>query len=146
MKKFVIASLLIAGTLQAEANKSVESLSAETRGLLSQEMLHIEQGMRDIFSHIVRGEYEEVNTIALNIRNSFIMRKKLTQAQKQEIRQLPKSFLELDHSFHETAGELANAAEFGDKDAVMEAYQKMASKCVQCHSTYATHRFSNFED
>ena len=146
MKKSLISALLLAGCLYGGENRGVESLSSEVRGLLSMEMLQIEKGMHKIFSHMVRGEYDEVNKIALKIRDSFILKKKLTKSQKSEIRRLPKAFLELDQSFHETAGDLANAAEFGDKETVDEYYQKMAGKCVQCHSTFATHRFNNFDE
>ncbi len=147
MKKNFIAVVLLAGSLYAGQTKGVEALSGDLRGLLSMEMIQIEKGMHKILSHIVRGEYQQINKIALNIRDSFILKKKLTKSQKTELRtKLPKSFLELDQSFHETAGDLANAAEFGDKDTVVEYYQKMVGKCVQCHSKFATYRFKNFED
>ena len=146
MKKSFIVALLIAVSLHAGEEKGVESLSDDLRGLLLSEMLQIEKGMHQIFSHMVRGEYEDINRIALKIRDSFILRKKLTDSQRTELKQLPKSFLELDHSFHESAGDLANAAEFGEKDTVVEYYQKMAAKCVQCHSTFAKQRFQNFQE
>lgn len=146
MRKLLCIFILITASLQAVEQKSAHTLSGDVRALLSQEMQQIEKGMKDIFSHMVRGEYKEINTIALKIRDSFILRKKLTKEQKEELRKLPKSFFALDQSFHEAAGDLANAAEFGDKNTVVEYYQKMAAKCVACHSTYATHRFSNFEE
>ncbi len=147
MKKSFIAAALLAGSLYAGQTKGVETLSDGLRGLLSMEMLQIEKGMHKIFSHMVRGEFQQVNKIALNIRDSFILKKRLSKSQKAELRtKLPNSFLELDQSFHETAGDLANAAEFGDKDTVVEYYQKMVGKCVQCHSKFAAHRFENFED
>ena len=146
MKKSLLSILLFTGSLLAEEPKAVEKLSNELQNLLSLEMLQIEKGMHKIFSHIIRGEYEQINKSALKIRDSFILRKKLTKAQRNEIKQLPKAFLELDHSFHETAGDLANAAEFGDKDSVVEYYQKMTAKCVQCHSKFATFRFKSFKE
>ncbi len=146
-KRLLLTLILFAGSLQAQpSTKGVESLSGDLRGLLSMEMLQIEQGMHKIFSHMVRGDYQEVNKIALNIRDSFILKRKLTKAQRAELRKLPKAFLQLDQSFHEAAGDLANAAEFGDKDTVVEYYQKMVGKCVQCHANFATHRFKNFEE
>ena len=147
MKKSFIAAALVAGSLYAGQTKGVGTLSGDLRGLLTMEMLQIEKGMHKIFSHMVRGEFRQVNKIALDIRDSFILKKRLSKSQKAELRtKLPNSFLELDQSFHETAGDLANAAEFGDKDTVVEYYQKMVGKCVQCHSKFATHRFKNFED
>lgn len=143
MKHFLLPLLLLTTLLQAN---EVAKLSPQVQQLLTQEMRAIENGMHTIFSAIVRGDFETVETTALNIQNSFIMKKKLTPEQKKEIKALPKSFLMLDHSFHETAGDLANAAEFGDNETTIKYYNQMSQKCVQCHSTYATHRFSNFEE
>lgn len=148
LKKVALSVLLGLGVLQAaEAPEGVDGLSEGIRSLLSQEMLQIEQGMHGIFSAMVRGEYAAVRETATQIRDSFIFKKRLTDAQRKELRTaLPPSFIELDQSFHEAAGDLAAAAEFGDREGVVEQFQLMAGKCVQCHATYATHRFEGFEE
>ncbi len=148
MKKFFWGMLPVAVMLQAgEPVKGVEGLSGDIRGLLSQEMLQIEKGMHSIFSNMVRGDYDPIVKTATQIQDSFIFKRKLTPAQRKELKgALPKAFIALDRSFHETAGELAAAAEFGDKEAVLESYTAMAGKCVQCHSTYAVHRFTGFSE
>jgi cytochrome c556 len=148
MKKFLIVAMLLATSLNAqESKKGVEALSPEVRALLSQEMQHIQTGMQNIFSHIVKGEYEDVSKIAVDIEASFIFKRKLTNAQRAELKEkIPKSFIVTDRSFHELAGALANAAEFEEKDNIEKYFSEMTQTCVKCHSTYATHRFPNLKD
>jgi len=147
MKRVISTALLCAAALQGVEPKGVSGLSGEVRGLLSQEMLQIEQGMHAIFSYMVRGEYAPIRETATTIRDSFIFKKNLTAAQREELRNtLPQAFIALDQSFHEAANDLAGAAEFGDMESVEEYYGVMTRKCVQCHSTFATHRFTTFSD
>lgn len=145
-----IVKILIALSLSSYATEyksPIEKLSGETRGLLITEMQHIENAMHGIFSHIVKGELEDVSKLANNIENSFIFKIKLTQKQVDELKaNLPKEFMKLDHEFHSTAGELSNAAEFEEKENVIKSYNKMMNLCISCHSDYAKHRFSGFED
>lgn len=143
MKKVIWMVLLCVASLQGAESKGVSGLSEGVRELLSQEMLQIEQGMHAIFSYMVRGEYAPIRETAVNIRDSFIFKKKLTDEQRKELKDmLSPAFMELDHSFHEAAGDLAGAAEFDDMEGVEEYYTVMAHKCVQCHATFATHRFT----
>lgn len=146
LKKYLIAAFGFIVVLSAsDAPKGVEGLSGETRALLSEEMGHIEAGMKEVFSHMVKGEYEEVAKIATEIQESFIFKKRLTDTQRAELKaNLPKEFIALDRSFHETAGKMAEAAEFSEKDGVTTAFYEMSQKCVACHSQFATHRFTTF--
>ena len=120
MKKFLVLIALLSFNLYAvESKKGVETLSDDIRALLSQEMLHIEKGMQRIFTHMVKGESEEIVTIATEIQNSFIFKKSLSDAQRAELKEkIPEGFISLDRSFHETAGKLAEAAEFGDYESI----------------------------
>ena len=148
MKKLLIAAILLGTLVHAdEAKGGVTALSPEVRGLLAEEMRHIEKGMQQIFSDMVRGNYEAVAKTATDIQNSFIFNRKLTDAQRKELKaNIPKSFVTLDRSFHMTAGKLAEAAEFAEREKVQENFALMSQKCVQCHSTYATHRFPAFAE
>jgi len=148
MKRVVMAVMLLGTLMYAdEAKKGVEALSPEVRALLGEEMQHIEKGMQSIFANMVRGNYEEIAKTATDIQNSFIFNRKLTDAQRQELKSnIPKAFVTLDRSFHMTAGKLAEAAEFSEKEKVQENFALMTQKCVQCHSTYATHRFPAFSE
>ena len=143
MKKITLAALLLVSVASAEAPKGgISALSAQTRALLSEEMRHIEKGMKQVFSLMVRGDYEHIVPIANDIHDSFIFKKKLTKEQRHELQEhLPAAFIELDGSFHELAGKLANAAEFEEREKMVETFGAMSKKCVKCHSTYATHRF-----
>ena len=147
MKRLLISALLLATSLTAqETKKGAEALSPEVRALLAQEMQHIEKGMQGIFSNIVKGEYENIAETAIDIENSFIFKRKLTSAQRAELKEkIPKSFIDTDRSFHELAGKLANAAEFEEKEKVQKYFTEMTETCVKCHATYATHRFPVFK-
>jgi len=148
MKKIVAIAVVLACFVQAEdAPKGVSGLSSDVRTLLSQEMLEIEKGMQSIFTYMVKGEYEEIEKTATKIENSFIFKKKLTQEQRKELKDnLPKSFIELDRSFHAIAGKLARSAELGDTEEVEKNFAEMTKTCIKCHSTYATQRFSSFAE
>jgi len=148
MKTALIGTLLCAAALWgAGPAKGAEGLSDGVRSLLVQEMLEIEKGMHAIFSYMVRGEYAPIVETATQIQNSFIFKRSLTGAQRTELKDsLPPAFIALDRSFHETAGDLAAAAEFDDREKVAAAYTAMTQKCVQCHATFATHRFTTFAE
>ncbi|MDF1880922.1 cytochrome c [Sulfurimonas sp. MAG313] len=147
MKKIFLCLVVLTSLIAAEAPLGVNALSVEVRTLLSQEMLSIEASMQRIFSHIVAGEYEAITREASNIQNSFILKKELKASERKELHsKLSSAFIDLDRSFHETAGKLANAAEFDEKENVSKYYTQMTNKCVQCHSTYAKHRFEKFHD
>ncbi len=147
MKKVLLVVLLLATSLTAqESKKGVSALSPEVRALLAQEMLHIEKGMQSIFSNIVKGEYENISKTAIDIENSFIFKRKLTNAQRSELKEkIPKSFIDTDRGFHQLAGKLANAAEFEEKENVQKYFFEMTQTCVKCHATYAKHRFPAFK-
>ena len=117
-------------------------LSADLRNLLGEEMLAIENGMKNLVPAISSGEWEKVASIAQNISNSFIMKQKLTTAQKDELhRVLPSQFIEMDQGFHNSAGMLAHAAGMKNADVVNFYFFKLNSACVACHTKYATERF-----
>ena len=117
-------------------------LSADLRNLLGEEMVAIENGMKNLVPAISSGEWEKVASIAQNISNSFIMKQKLTTAQKDELhRALPSHFVEMDQDFHNSAGMLAHAAGMKNADVVNFYFFKLNSACVACHTKYATERF-----
>ncbi len=117
-------------------------LSADLRNLLGEEMVAIENGMKNLVSAISSGEWEKVASIAQNISNSFIMKQKLTTAQKDELhRVLPSQFIEMDQDFHNSAGMLAHAAGMKNADVVNFYFFKLNSACVACHTKFAPQRF-----
>ena len=60
-------------------------LSPELLALLNQEMGLIQQGMMDMLPAISAGEWDKVSAIGLKIKESFILKQELTEAQKEEL-------------------------------------------------------------
>lgn len=146
MKKIILILTIATGLLAIEKSDEITKLSDGIKTLLSKEMREIDKSMQTIFHSIISGDYENITKEAIGIQKSFILKKNLTKKQKDELHtNVSKEFLTLDRSFHETAGDLANAAEFGDKELVNKYFFDMTSSCVKCHSSFATHRFSGFE-
>jgi len=148
MKKLLLSILFVMLSLHLNAYeaKGLKSLSPELRSHLSEEMLAIQGGMKDIFSNIISGNYEEVSSIATKIKNSYILKKELTASQVKELQtKLPKDFLVQDKAFHDKAAELAAAAEFEEVENMTLFVSQLTNSCVKCHSTFAQSRFTNFE-
>ena len=117
-------------------------LSPRLMDLLNQEMKAIEKGMKDLIPAISAGEWDTAAAIGKNIKDSFILKQKLTTAQKEELhRVLPSVFIEMDQDFHKSAGMLAHAAEMKNADVVNFYFYKMNDACVVCHAKFATERF-----
>jgi len=147
---FVVISLYIfQSAMAAETDHHVEvstghgiHLSDGLKLLLNQEMVAIQQGMMDLIPAISSGNWDEVALIGKNIKASFIMKQKLTKAQKEELyRVLPQDFVELDQAFHKFAGMLAHAAEKKNAEVVNFYFYKLTEACISCHAKFATVRF-----
>ena len=138
----VIVVALLAFAPQATLAENEIHLSADLHQLLSQEMVAIENGMQDLVPLIAAGEWGQVASIAQKISDSFIMKQKLTAAQKEELHQvLPQQFVEMDQDFHASAGMLAHAAGMKNADVVGFYFFKLNTACVACHTKYAGERF-----
>ena len=117
-------------------------LSADLLALLNKEMGLIQAGMMDMVPAIAAGEWGKVATIGQKIKASFILKQKMTAAQKEELKHvLPQQFIEMDMDFHKSAGMLAHAAEMKNADVVNFYFYKMNAACVSCHGKYAAGRF-----
>lgn len=124
----------------------VESLSPALRALLAEEMLAIQSGMQAIIPAYAAGNWGEIASIADKIKNSYILKQKLTDDQKEELHSsLPASFIQLDQQFHYFAGMLKHVAEEEKSELVGFYFSKMNDACHACHSQYATHKFPAFE-
>lgn len=144
-----MATLLIAlmGAVSSNcySENSVESLSPELRALLTQEMLAIQDGMKDIVPAFAAGKLTEVSDIAGKISKSYILKQKITDSQKHELHQkLSKQFILKDQQFHKDAGMLAHVSEEGHTELVGFYYSKLLESCIGCHSEHASHRFPAF--
>ena len=123
----------------------VESLSAGLRDLLKKEMIALEKGMLAIFPAYVAGEMKKIENIAHDMKNSFILKQELTDAQAHELHTvLPQPFIALDQNFHYLSGMLEHVAERKKTELVGFYIAKLSEACVSCHSQYATHKFPAF--
>jgi len=148
MKK-IIGTLLIAliGAVSPNcySESEVESLSPELRVLLKQEMLAIQEGMKNIVPAFASGDLEEVSDIAGKINRSLILKQKITNAQKHELHEkLSKEFILKDQQFHKYAGMLEHVSKEGHTELVGFYYSKLLGSCIGCHSEHARHRFPIF--
>ncbi len=118
-------------------------LSPALMGLLKQEMNAIQQGMQTLIPAITSGNWQEVADTGEHIQHSYIMQQQLTDAQMEELHnELPPAFLELDQSFHRSAGMLAHAAKMHNAEVVNFYFYKLTDTCVSCHRKFAGYRFT----
>lgn len=121
-------------------------LSHELKMILNQEMKEIEAGMMKIIPAISAGNWDRIAGIAKNIKDSFILKQKLTKQQIEELHHsLSAEFIEMDQNFHSTAGKLVHAAHQQDGELVNFYFYRLHSQCMTCHSTYASKRFPSFQ-
>ena len=141
----LLVILIATFSLNCYSENEVESLSPELRALLKQEMLAIQEGMKNIVPAFASGNLSEVSEIAGAINRSFILKQKITDTQKHEIHEkLPKGFIQKDHQFHKYAGMLEHVSKENHTELVGFYYSKLLESCVSCHSEYANHRFPTF--
>ena len=127
--------------MEPQTSKAVQ-LSPGLLALLNQEMGLIQQGIMDMVPAIAAGEWDKVSAIGQKVEESFILKQKLTEAQKEELhRVLPQQFIEMDRDFHKSAGMLAHAAQMKNADVVNFYFYKMNAACVSCHAKFAAERF-----
>jgi hypothetical protein len=127
--------------MESQTSKGVQ-LSPGLLDLLNQEMGLIQQGIMDLVPAIAAGEWDKVSAIGQKVKESFILKQKLTDVQKEELhRVLPQQFIEMDMDFHKSAGMLAHAAEMKNADVVNFYFYKLNAACVSCHGKFAAKRF-----
>lgn len=154
---FLLSSLsLISSACFAEENHdrhniqsahAVEQLSPSLRQLLSKEMLAIQDGMMSIIPAYVSGDWPTISQIALKIKNSYILKQSLSNAQIHELHStLPPSFLTLDQQFHYLAGMLSHAADTKKPELMGFYYSELTRTCVACHRQFAQHQFPALSD
>lgn len=117
-------------------------LSPALMDLLKQEMNAIQEGMQALIPAITSGNWQAVAETGEHIQHSYIMQQQLTDTQMEELHQaLPSTFLELDQSFHHSAGMLAHAAKMKNAEVVSFYFYKLTDTCVACHRKFAGYRF-----
>lgn len=120
----------------------VESLSPALRELLKTEMLELQKGMMNIIPAYVSGNWSEIERVAHSMKNSYILKQRLTDKQVKELHaSLPESFIQLDQQFHYLSGMLNHAAKNKKAELVGFYFSKLSETCVNCHTQHATHKF-----
>lgn len=90
--------------------------------------------------------HKKIASTAQKIKDSFILKQKLTQQQKHELHtKLSKDFLDKDTEFHYLAGMLQHVAESNKSELIPFYYSKMFESCSGCHRKHAKHRFPSFD-
>jgi len=120
----------------------VEELSHDLRDLLSQEMKALQGGMMSIIPAYISGNWDEIEIIAGKIKNSYILKQKLTEDQMKELKLvLPPEFIKKDQNFHYLAGMLEHAANNKKPELINFYFSEMNESCVSCHTIFAIHKF-----
>lgn len=149
---YVFLTTLVAGVSHAEepagqrhATPVGLRLSPEIKGLLNQEMKEIRKAMESLVFSAASGDWHKIEETGVNIKNSYILKKKLTEDQKHELhRSLPEQFKELGAKFHYYAGMLSHVAKEKDMELVNYYIYRMNEACASCHSKFASSRFPGF--
>jgi cytochrome c556 len=121
-------------------------LSPKLRAALVAEMAGLKTGMAELTESLATGDWPRARQRALAIRDSYILKQKLSRAELAELgHALPPDFQELDARFHRHAEALAHAAENQDGELAGFYLGRMVEDCVGCHVRYATHTLPGFK-
>ena len=136
----------LSSTVTAE-EMGVEALSSDIREMLQKEMVAIDSAMKEIVSANAAGDSEKIALIAKQIKESFILKRGLTEHQKHQLHsKLPSDFLSQDQQFHYMAGMLEHAAQNNKSELIGFYYSKLFDACSSCHKVHATHKFTMFSN
>ena len=153
----IICSILIAAASVAQAQeqeqvapKATEAsalpLSAKHRAALIAEMLGVKAGVAELSGSIAMGDWKAAAQQAERIRDSYIMKQKLSSEELEQLEHaLPADFIEKDSEFHRHADGLAHAARAHDYELEVFYFSKMMEGCGACHARYATDVFKGFK-
>lgn len=148
MKLFfmLVLSSLFSVTSQAEENTTPPiNLSPDLKILLVEEMKEVKKGMESLVTSVATGDWNAIAETGHNIKHSYIINKRLTSEQKQELQKvLPAGFKALDKKFHYYAGMLSHVAKERDIELVHYYVSKMNETCISCHAQFASARFTGF--
>jgi cytochrome c556 len=98
-------------------------------------------GTQTIAVSLPVGDWSSIAETAAKMKETYVLEKQLTQAQREEIERLPERFMALDEDFHARADKLRQAAISHDTQAVSSQFGALLNACVTCHSSFARSRF-----
>ncbi len=136
--------------VSAEAGESVEParsdvpMSAGLQSLFRQEMLALLAGTQQIAAALPVANWKEIGATSAAMRHSYVLEKKLTPEQQDELERLPEEFRALDEAFHLRAGKLERAASAHDAESVAFQFSRLLEACTECHTKFSKTRFPAF--
>lgn len=146
----VLTALSIALAQEHAASKTVDvpvlALSPKLRAALVAEMAGVKEGVAELSASLAMGEWDAAARRAERIRDSYIMKQKLSRSELEELeRALPADFAKMDDAFHRHAEGLAHAAKARNHELAVFYFSKMMEGCGACHARYATHALKGFK-
>jgi hypothetical protein len=147
--KTILFILLLVSSFHLRASsyeKKIErklKLPHDFNVLLSGEMFELQAKMGLLLEGISRGKWTLVESTADYLSNNYILKQK--NLEKSLKKSLPDGFVALDLFFHQTAGELRDAAKKRDSKTVLEKHQNLIKTCMECHAQYADYLFMDFQ-
>jgi len=124
----------------------LQALPPKLRDALREEMRALEPAVGRLARALPKGEWQVVHDTALQVRDSFILKKALTGPERETLhRVLPEDFQRRDAAFHEHAYRLALAAHNRDAELAGFYLARLIDGCTGCHGRYARQRFPGFQ-
>ena len=143
-RSFGVLMLLLSTTVLAAGEPSLK-LSPKLRAALLAEMAGLKAGVAELSVSLASGEWEKTAQRATRIRDSYIMKQKLSRAELEQLEHsLPADFIVMDERFHRHAEGLAQAAHRQDHELAVFYFAKMLEGCGGCHARYAAHTFPGY--
>ena len=146
----VLVVCVIARWVSAAAGESVKPpvssvpLSVGVQALFRQEMGELLAATQRIAAALPVANWKEIEASGAAMRHSYVLEKKLTREQQDELMRLPAEFQALDEAFHFRAGKLEQAARARDAELVAFQFSRLLEACTACHSQFAKNRFPPF--
>lgn len=120
-------------------------LSPKLRAALQAEMAGLKAGIAELSVSLASGEWKKTAERAARIRDSYIMKQKLSAAELEQLeRSLPADFAAMDQRFHQHAEGLVHAAHARDHELAVFYFSKMLEGCGSCHARYAARTFPGY--
>ena len=122
------------------------SMSPELLELFRAEMRELLGASQAISMALPVGDWAQIAATSEKMRMSYILERKLTEAQKEELGSLPERFKRLDQQFHLRTEKLAHAASEKDVELTAFYFARLLEDCAACHAAHAQQRFPGFGD
>jgi len=121
-------------------------MSPELLELLRAEMRELLGASQAISVALPVGDWAHIAATSEKMRGSYILERKLTEAQRKELDSLPERFKRMDEQFHLRTEKLARAASRKDAELTAFYFARLLENCAGCHAAYAQQRFPGLAD